>query len=150
MVYVLVFISVVGMTAGQLFAKKGVLQVGGFPQNLGELGDFFSKAYTNAYILSAVFLNIMVALAWILALSKAQLSHIYPFMALSYVLVALFFADFQRGCNGSKVGGNRGNLRWCVSGVKELETLKCQDLVVCPDFEESMNTKIRLLAILFV
>ena len=28
--------------------------------------------------------------AWILAVARAELSHIYPFMALSYVLVALF------------------------------------------------------------
>src|SRR4030042_781918 len=90
MIYLLVFISVAGMTAGQLLVKKGVLQVGGFPQNLSELGSFFLKAYTNVYVISAVILTIIVALAWILAVSKAQLSHIYPFMALSYVFVALF------------------------------------------------------------
>jgi drug/metabolite transporter (DMT)-like permease len=90
MVYVLVSISVVAMTAAQLLLKKGVLLVGGFPQNLSELGHFFSRAYTNAYILSAVFLTIITALAWILAVSKTELSQIYPFMALSYVLVALF------------------------------------------------------------
>lgn len=78
------------MTAAQLLLKKGLLLVGGFPQNLSELGHFFAKAYTNAYILSAVFLTIVTALAWILAVSKTELSQIYPFMALSYVLVALF------------------------------------------------------------
>jgi len=90
MLYLLILVSVAGMTAGQLLVKKGVLQVGGFPHDLGEVGHFFLKAYTNLYVLSAVFITIIVALSWILVISKAELSYVYPFMALSYVFVALF------------------------------------------------------------
>ncbi len=90
MVYLLVFISIGAMTAAQLLLKKGVLETGGFPHSFSELGRFFLDAGTNGYIISAIFLCLVTALAWILAVSKAELSHIYPFMALSYVLVALF------------------------------------------------------------
>ena len=90
MVYLLVLISVVAMAAAQLFLKKGVLQIGGFPQSLGDLGHFLLALSTNGYIISVVLLTITTAFAWMLALSKAELSYIYPFMALSYVLVALF------------------------------------------------------------
>jgi len=90
MLYLLVFISVAAMTAAQLLLKKGLLLVGEFPGRLGDLLPFFLKAYTNIYVISAVLLTIVTALAWILAVSKAQLSFLYPFMALSYVLVALF------------------------------------------------------------
>ena len=90
MVYLLVIISVSAMTAAQLLLKKGVLVVGQFPQNLGDFLPFLAKAFTNAYVLAAMFFTLATALAWILAVSKAELSHIYPFMALSYVLVALF------------------------------------------------------------
>jgi drug/metabolite transporter (DMT)-like permease len=90
MVYVLVLISVAAMTAAQLLLKKGLLVVGHFPQNVGETPHFFLKAYTNPYVIGAVFLTIVTAMAWLLAVSKADLSHIYPFMALSYVLVAVF------------------------------------------------------------
>jgi len=90
MVYLLVLVSVVAMSGAQLLLKKGLLQVGGYPHDLTEVGSFFFKAYANGYVLSAVILTIVTALAWILALSKAELSHIYPFMALSYVLVAVF------------------------------------------------------------
>ena len=68
-----------------------MLLVGQLPQNFGEPGHFFLNAYTNLYIISAVFLTIVVALSWILAISKAELSHIYPFMALSYMFVTLLF-----------------------------------------------------------
>jgi len=90
MVYLLILIAVVAMTAAQLFLKKGVLAIGGTPQALGELGQFFLKACASPYIISALFLGLITALAWIVALSKAELSHVYPFMSLSFVLVALF------------------------------------------------------------
>jgi uncharacterized membrane protein len=90
MVYVLVLISVAGMTAAQLLVKKGVESVGGFPQRAGELSHFFLSAFTNAYVITAVIFTIITAMAWLLAVSKAELSHVYPFMALSYVLVAVF------------------------------------------------------------
>ncbi len=90
MTYVLVLISVAAMTAAQLMLKKGVQMAGHFPQHFGELPSYFLKAYANPYIIGAVFLTIITALAWLLAVSKAELSRIYPFMALSYVLVAVF------------------------------------------------------------
>ena len=90
MVYLLVSISVAAMTAAQLLLKKGLLSIGGYPQNLSEIVGFLARAYTNLYILSAVALTVITAVAWILAVARAELSHIYPFMALSYVLVALF------------------------------------------------------------
>jgi uncharacterized membrane protein len=78
------------MTGAQLLLKNGLLQVGGFPVSLSKIGPFFLSAYTNVYILCAVLLTIVTALAWTLAVSKGELSRAYPFMALSYVLVALF------------------------------------------------------------
>jgi uncharacterized membrane protein len=109
MVYLLVLVSVVAMSGAQLLLKKGLLQVGGYPHNLSELGSFFLRAYTSGYVISAVILTIVTALAWILALSKAELSRIYPFMALSYVFVALFsFLVFKEDV---------GLLRWAGIGV---------------------------------
>jgi len=90
MVYLLVSIAVAAMTAAQLLLKKGLLVVGESPARLGDLLPFFVKAYSNIYVISAVLVTIMGGMAWILAVSKAELSFVYPFMALSYVLVALF------------------------------------------------------------
>ena len=90
MVYLLAFISVVTVSAAQLLLKRRLLSVGPYPENLSELAPFFLRAYTNAYVIGAVLLTIIAALAWILATTRAQLSLLYPFMALSFVLVALF------------------------------------------------------------
>jgi uncharacterized membrane protein len=78
------------MTVAQLLLKKGMLLAGQFPQNFSGLIPFFLRAFTNTYVISAVFVTILTALAWILVLSKEALSHVYPFMALSFVLTAFF------------------------------------------------------------
>ena len=89
MIYVLVLTTVAAMSAAQLMVKKGVLLIGQFPQHLGEVPNFFLKACANPYVIAAACLTIITAVTWLLAVSKAELSRIYPFMALSYVLVAL-------------------------------------------------------------
>ena len=94
MLYFLILISISAMTAAQLLLKKGLLGVGQFPGSLNELIPFFLKAYTNIYIILAVLMTLVTALAWLLAVSRAQLSFIYPFMALSYVFVAIFSPIF--------------------------------------------------------
>jgi len=90
MLYLLVSISVGGMTASHLLLKKGLLAVGRFPQGFSEVLPFFLKAYTNAYVIVAVLVTLLAGLAWILAVARVQLSFVYPFMGLSFVLVALF------------------------------------------------------------
>jgi drug/metabolite transporter (DMT)-like permease len=82
------------MSAAQLFLKKGMLEVGEYPQDMQHLLPFFFKAFTNGYVLLCIFLSIVTAIAWIMAVSKAQLSLIYPFIALSYVLVTFFSMIF--------------------------------------------------------
>lgn len=44
MVYLLVSIAIAAMTAAHLFVKKGMLTVGQFPQNFGELAPFFFES----------------------------------------------------------------------------------------------------------
>lgn len=88
MVYALVAISVASMSAAQLLMKRGLLEVGQFP-GLRDAIPFFLRAYSNGYVIAAVGLTLVTALAWMSAVSKGELSRLYPFMALSYVLVAL-------------------------------------------------------------
>ena len=89
MIYIPVLISVAAMTGAQLLLKKGLLIVGQFPQQFGDLPGFFVRALSSPYVIGAGVLTIITALAWFLAVSRAELSQVYPFMALSYVLVAL-------------------------------------------------------------
>jgi len=91
MLYLLVFVSVTAMSGAQLLLKKGLNVIGQFPESGRELLPFFAKAFSNVYVISALVLTAITALAWIMAVAKStEISQIFPFMALSYVLVALF------------------------------------------------------------
>jgi uncharacterized membrane protein len=90
MIYVLLLITLAGTVAAQLLLKKGLIEVGRSPSQVSEVIPFLLGAFTNLYILAAMFSVLVTALAWIFALSKGELSHLYPFMGLSFVLVALF------------------------------------------------------------
>lgn len=78
------------MSAAQLLLKKGLLIVGQAPKGFFELVRFYLQSCSNIYVISAVLLTIITALAWIQALSRTELTYIFPFMALSYVIVTLF------------------------------------------------------------
>ena len=94
MPYLFLAITLVGTIAGQLLLKKGLLSVGEFHANLRELVPFLTRAFTNPYVLLSIFLVLAASLSWILAVSKAELSRIYPVMGMTYALVALFSVAF--------------------------------------------------------
>lgn len=90
MPYVYMIITLVAMVAAQIFLKKGMLQVGPFSGNLGNLWAFFLKIFSQPYILLAIVCVIISALSWMIAVSREEISRIYPFMGLTFALVALF------------------------------------------------------------
>lgn len=93
MPYLFMLITLGGVVAGQLLLRKGMLLVGQFPQGLNEVVPFFFRALTNFYVLCAMFSVLIAGLSWVAAISRAEeLSRVYPFIALSYVLVVLFSA----------------------------------------------------------
>ena len=97
MPYLFMLITLAGTATAQLLLRKGMLLVGQFPHNFSEVIPFLLRAFTNLYVLGAILSVLVAGLAWISAISRAEaLSRIYPFMALSYVLVVLFSALFLR------------------------------------------------------
>jgi drug/metabolite transporter (DMT)-like permease len=94
MIYVLLLITLSGTVAAQLLLKKGLIELGRTPSHVGDVIPFFLGAFTNIYVLGAMLSVLVAALAWIVALSRVELGHVYPFMGLSFVLVALLSALF--------------------------------------------------------
>ena len=89
MPYLYLVITLVTMVAGQLLLKKGMLLVGQFPGGIRNMWPFFLKTFTQPYILLAMACVLISALSWIIALSKADISRVYPFMGLTFALVAI-------------------------------------------------------------
>ena len=73
--------------AGQLLVKRGMLQVGSSPEQLSLLPQFVMRALTNRWVMFGFGCAAFAAAAWIVTISRAQLSFAYPFIALTIVLV---------------------------------------------------------------
>jgi uncharacterized membrane protein len=88
MPYLFMAITMVSMVATQILLRKGMLQVGSLSE-AGGLFHFFLKAIINPYIIIAIFTTALAAGSWLIATSKAEISKIYPFMGLTFALVAI-------------------------------------------------------------
>ena len=66
---------------GQLLIKKGAICI--------KSDQLVTASYSNVYIALGLFSAVLAAASWIKALQFFDLSYAYPFMSLSFVLVAI-------------------------------------------------------------
>jgi len=91
---------------GQLVIKWQVLAAGAFPEMPGEKMLFLARLLVNPWVISALAAALAAAVTWMAALTRLDLSHAYPFMSLSFVLVALASAwVFAEPLTGPKIAG---------------------------------------------
>ncbi len=75
-----IFFCIIFTVAGQIFVKKGAIGARDATSILGYL--------TNFYIILGFLMAAVAAVAWVKALQHFTLSHAYPFMSLSFPIVA--------------------------------------------------------------
>ncbi len=93
--YFLVTVVIVLVTYGQLIIKYEVNRMGAVPlDNIKEAIGYGFSALTSLYILSGLLAAALAALAWIAALSRYELSSVYPLLSLNFVLVPLLSVHF--------------------------------------------------------
>lgn len=89
MSYVYVFSTIVLTVYAQIVIKWQVLKAGTLPEELGDKLAFLFQLLLNFWVISAFAAAFLAALTWMAAMTKLQLSHAYPFMGLTFVLVLL-------------------------------------------------------------
>ena len=105
--YILVSIVIALVTYGQLIIKRQVGQRGPAPlEDPGALGQYLLSALLDVGIVSGLGAAVLAALAWIVTVSKYELSSVYPFLAINFLLVPLLSVVlFRESINVSKVLG---------------------------------------------
>ena len=90
MIYVLglILICVIMGGFGQIYMKKGLKNTGGI-----ELNQLLSKKLISTFlernILIGFILYMFASVLYLVALSKAEVSYVYPLIALGYIVTAL-------------------------------------------------------------
>jgi multidrug transporter EmrE-like cation transporter len=90
MSYVYILCTILLTVYGQLAIKWQVLKAGSFPQNGMEKMWFLLNLLYNPWVVSAFLGALLASVTWMVAMTKLQLSHAYPFMSLAFVLVMIF------------------------------------------------------------
>jgi multidrug transporter EmrE-like cation transporter len=106
MSYVFVALTVLLTVYGQIVIKWQVLEAGALP--LGAHGKlaFIAGLLTNLWVLSGLAAALLASICWMLAMSKLPLSHAYPFVSLSFVLVLfLSYVTFSEPLSWPKILG---------------------------------------------
>ncbi len=77
-------------TVGQLILKVGMIKIGPITNAIvGNPIPWIQKILTSPFIIAAMVLYSGGFVVWLVVLSKLDLSHAYPFLALAYILVPL-------------------------------------------------------------
>lgn len=87
---ILIFTSILIAVFGQIFMKKGMMEVG-FIQLSHAFGKFWTMMFNPWVILGLIFYALSAVL-WLIILSRKDLSFAYPLVSLGYVLVLFLSA----------------------------------------------------------
>jgi multidrug transporter EmrE-like cation transporter len=87
--YVYLGSSILLMVYCQLVIKWQVTGAGAFPEAPADKLWFLARLLLNPWVLSALAAAFLAAMTWMAALTRLDLSHAYPIMSLSFVLVVL-------------------------------------------------------------
>ena len=85
--YLYILGTVLFTVYGQLIIKWRVTGYGSLPDGLIQKLFFLFKLFLDPLILSGFFAAFVASLFWMAAMTKFELSHAYPFMALNFIFV---------------------------------------------------------------
>lgn len=92
--YVYILVTIVLTVYGQLVVKWQVSLAGNLPASSWEKAVFLSKLLINPWVVSAMAAALVAGMAWMAAMTQLELSHAYPFMGLTFILVLLLSGFF--------------------------------------------------------
>jgi drug/metabolite transporter (DMT)-like permease len=104
--YLYIFLTIIFTVYGQLILKQQINAVADVPSGW-ELIPFYTKfIFTRPLVLSGFASAVLASVSWLGAISKFELSYVYPFMSLNFVCVVLLsFPLFQESLNWYKIIG---------------------------------------------
>lgn len=87
MSYVYILITILLTVYGQIVIKWQVMQASAFPPDVLEKVIFLFRLFLKPWVISAFVAALLASVFWMAAMTKLQLSHAYPFMSATFVLV---------------------------------------------------------------
>ena len=90
--YLYIALTIALTVFGQIAIKMQVAHAGALPEAGGDKLAFLIRLLLNPWIIAAFAAAFLASISWMGAMTKFELSHAYPFMALNFVIVLLLSA----------------------------------------------------------
>lgn len=90
--YLYIALTIALTVYGQIMLKLQVGKAGALPEAGADKLLFMFKLLLNPWVVSAFAAAFLASLTWMAAMTKFELGHAYPFMALNFVIVLLLGA----------------------------------------------------------
>ncbi len=87
--YAYLLATIVFTVYGQIILKWRIQKFAPLPTDTVEKFTYLLSLFLDPIIFSGIFAAFLASLAWMAAITKFELSHAYPFMALNFVIVLL-------------------------------------------------------------
>ncbi len=101
---VIILLGVIFAAVGQVSWKMGMNMIG--PLNSVTASDLFS-VLINTYIIAGLIMYGLSTVFWLIALSRMDLSFVYPFISLTYILVlSLSYLVLKESIGLNKIAGS--------------------------------------------
>ncbi len=102
----LILFTVLTNAAAQIMLKKGMLSVGAFAFEPGELLDAVIRTVFNPFVFMGLCVFVISMASHLVVLSRVEISFAYPFLSLAYVVVALYaYFIFKEDLNTVRIAG---------------------------------------------
>ena len=102
----LILFTVLTNAAAQIMLKKGMLAVGTFSFETGEMVSAAVRTLLNPFVFTGLCVFVISMASHLVVLSRVDLSFAYPFLSLAYVVAALYaYFIFKEDLNAVRVAG---------------------------------------------
>lgn len=85
--HIYIFLTVILTVYSQLVMRWQVTRAGALPEDFGGRAAFVLDLLLSPWVLSALAATFFSGIAWMLAMTKFELSYAYPYVSLNYLLV---------------------------------------------------------------
>lgn len=88
--YTYIFFTIFFTVYSQLVMRWQVAQAGALPADLIGKAQFVGHLFINPWILSSIVSTLFAGIAWMLTMTRFEISYAYPWIGLNFVLMFVF------------------------------------------------------------
>jgi drug/metabolite transporter (DMT)-like permease len=85
--HIYIFITVLATVYSQLIIRWQTSLAGPLPDNTIDIITYIANLLMKPWVLSGLFSTFIAGIAWMLAMTKFEISYAFPFVSLNYIII---------------------------------------------------------------